>query len=50
MMYVRPTCSRCGNRYECRCLAGKDGCYACGESGLMMKVFPKEKSNVREGK
>ena len=37
--YVWATCSRSGKRHEGRCLPGRDGSYACGESGLIMKVF-----------
>uniref|UniRef100_M1D974 Zinc knuckle family protein n=1 Tax=Solanum tuberosum TaxID=4113 RepID=M1D974_SOLTU len=45
-----PTCSRCGKRHEGKCLAGRDGCYGCGESGHMKKDFPKAKATIREGK
>ena len=39
--------SRCGKRHEGRCLAGRDGCYGCGESGHTRKDCPKAKANVR---
>ncbi|XP_049414695.1 uncharacterized protein LOC125877447 [Solanum stenotomum] len=45
-----PTYSRCGKRHEGRCLAGKDGCYGCGESGHMKKDCPKAKATIGEGK
>ena len=35
--YSRPTCSRCGKKHEGRSLAGRDGCYGCGESVHMMR-------------
>uniref|UniRef100_M1DII3 Gag-pol polyprotein n=1 Tax=Solanum tuberosum TaxID=4113 RepID=M1DII3_SOLTU len=45
-----PTCSRCGKRHEGRCLAGRDGCYGCGDRGHMKKDCPKAKATIREGK
>uniref|UniRef100_M1DN17 Zinc knuckle family protein n=1 Tax=Solanum tuberosum TaxID=4113 RepID=M1DN17_SOLTU len=45
-----PTCSGCGKRHEGKCLAGRDGCYGCGESGHMKKDCPKAKATIREGK
>lgn len=48
--YSRPSCPRCYKKHEGRCLVDRDGCYGHGESCHMMKDFPKEKANVREGK
>ena len=47
--YSHPTYPRCGKIHEGRCLAGRDGCYGCGESGHMKKDFPEAKANMREG-
>ncbi|KAH0650427.1 hypothetical protein KY284_030339 [Solanum tuberosum] len=41
---------RCGKRHEGRCLAGRDGCYGCGQSGHMKKDCPKAKATIGEGK
>ncbi|WMV58499.1 hypothetical protein MTR67_051884 [Solanum verrucosum] len=43
------TCSRCGKRHEGKCLAGRDGCFGCGESSHMKKDCPKAKATIREG-
>ena len=43
-------CARCGKRHEGRCLAGREGCFSCGESGHKMKDCPKAKATRREGK
>ena len=46
--YVWPSCARCGKRIEGRCLASRDGCFSCGESGHMMKYFPKAKATRKK--
>jgi len=45
-----PTCARCGKRHEGRCLAGREGCFNCDESGHKMRDCPKAKTMIREGK
>uniref|UniRef100_M1DY98 Gag-pol polyprotein n=1 Tax=Solanum tuberosum TaxID=4113 RepID=M1DY98_SOLTU len=45
-----PSCARCGKRHDGRCLASREGCSSCGESGHMMKDCPNAKATRGEGK
>uniref|UniRef100_M1DD70 Zinc knuckle family protein n=1 Tax=Solanum tuberosum TaxID=4113 RepID=M1DD70_SOLTU len=45
-----PSCARCGKSHEGRCLASREGCFSCGESGHVMKDCSKAKVTRREGK
>ena len=35
-----PTCPRCGKNHLSECLAEKEGCFGCGQSGKMLKDCP----------
>ncbi|XP_049372734.1 uncharacterized protein LOC125837700 [Solanum verrucosum] len=41
---------KCGKRHEGGCLADREGCFSCGESGHKMKDCPKAKATRRDGK
>ncbi|XP_049360181.1 uncharacterized protein LOC125824875 [Solanum verrucosum] len=41
---------KCGKRHESRHLAGREGCFSCGESGHKMKDCPKARAIRTEGK
>ncbi|WMV29476.1 hypothetical protein MTR67_022861 [Solanum verrucosum] len=48
--FVLPTCARCGKRHKGKCLAGTEGCFNSGESGLKIRDCPMIKAMRREGK
>ncbi|XP_069145448.1 uncharacterized protein [Solanum lycopersicum] len=35
-----PTCRKCGKKHPGECLAGKDGCFGCGQSGHRLRDGP----------
>ncbi len=35
-----PTCPKCGKNHPGECLAGKEGCFGCGQSGHRMRDCP----------
>ena len=47
--YERVRCPTCGKQHGGKCLAGTDGCFACGNKGHKMRYFPKFKSREKDG-
>ncbi|XP_049406124.1 uncharacterized protein LOC125869719 [Solanum stenotomum] len=36
---IYTTCPKCGKNHPAECLAGKEGCFGCGQSGHMLKDY-----------
>lgn len=45
--FLWPTCSRHGKRHKGRFLVSEKACFSSGQSGRMMKDFPKTKLRRR---
>ena len=48
--FPKPTCSKCGRKHYRECLAGKKGCYGCGNEGYKNRDCPILRAKVREAK
>ncbi|WMV49991.1 hypothetical protein MTR67_043376, partial [Solanum verrucosum] len=47
---IRPTCARCGNKHNGKCLAGTKGCYGCGRNDHLVSDCPVLKARGRKDK
>ena len=45
-----PTCPKCSKNHSGECLAGKEGCFGCGQSGHRLKDCPSRQSQGGNGR
>ncbi|KAK4713086.1 hypothetical protein R3W88_018993 [Solanum pinnatisectum] len=45
-----PTCPKCGKNYPGKCIAGKEGCFGCGQSGHRLRDYPSKQGQRGNGR